>query len=336
MIAYGAGGEEENGTDRGRGAGKPQNAGSSGEDFPLRVAAVDIGSNAIRFSAAEFMDPSRHVDLDSERVPVRLGHSAFLTGRLTAENIETAVEALRSFRVRLDGLGVRRVRAVATSAVRESSNGGELVERASREAGLRIEPITGVEEARLVWIAVRDRVALEGRWMLVDLGGGSLEVSVGGPSGIEWSESHAVGTVRMLEDLAGGSGGSERRLGELIAEYTRSIRLPPRASDGLEGLVATGGNIEALAELAGAEPDQAGVSRLPLAALTAVNERLAGLTFRQRVDGLGLREDRADVIIAAGPVYERVAGLAGAGEILVPNVGVKEGVLLDLVASRGS
>lgn len=300
-------------------------------EFPLRVAAVDIGSNAIRFSVAEFLDPGSRVELEYQRVPVRLGHSAFITGRLTAGNMDVAVEALSSFRRTLDTLGVRDLRVVATSAVRESRNGGELAERIRQESGLRLETITGSEEARLVWLAVRDRFPLEGRWMLVDLGGGSLEVSVVRQSGIEWSESHTTGTVRLLEHLGGTESGTEKRLGRLLAEYTRTLRLPALDDEGLAGLIATGGNIEALAKLAEAPRDDRGVSRLPVLALKAVNRRLSDMTYRQRIDELGLREDRADVIIPAGHIYERVAELAGASEIVVPHVGVKDGVLLDLV-----
>lgn len=302
----------------------------SKHEFPVRVAAVDIGSNAIRFTAAEFLDPTHRVELEYHRVPVRLGESAFLTGRLTTEKVDAAVEALASFRRHVDTLGVTEYRAVATSAVRESRNGGELVDRVRRESGIRVETITGSEEARLVWLAVRDRFPLTGRWMLVDLGGGSLEVSVVSEAGIEWSESHTMGTVRMLDDL-GSADPEPRQLARLIEEYAQTLRLPRLGSDGLRGLIATGGNIEALAELAEAAPDDAGVSRLPVDRLRRTTGQLGGLTAERRMTELGLRADRADVIVPAGYIYLRVAELAGATEIVVPHVGVKEGVLLDLV-----
>jgi exopolyphosphatase/guanosine-5'-triphosphate,3'-diphosphate pyrophosphatase len=301
--------------------------------FPLRVAAVDIGSNAIRFTAAEFLDASRHVELEYERVPIRLGHSAFLTGELTDENVNATVEALASFRGRTEALGIDTYRAVATSAVRESRNGAALVERAWREAGVRIETITGSEEARLVWLAVHDRSPLEGRWLLVDLGGGSLEVSAVSESGLEWTESHTVGTVRLLEEL-GTTAPTPRQLNRLLEEYVGTLRLPRLGDGGFRGLIATGGNIEALAELAGASPDSTGVSRLPVELLRETVAHLAGLTNQERITQLELRPDRADVIVPAGHVYHRVATLAGAGEIVVPHVGVKEGVLLDLVEDR--
>lgn len=303
-------------------------------DRPLRVAAVDIGSNAIRFSAAEFDAGPGRLELEYRRVPVRLGHGAFLTGRLSPEAIDGAVDALASFRERLEALSIRDVRVVATSAVRESRNREDLTERVRREAGLRIETITGAEEARLVWLAVGDRFPLEGRWLLVDLGGGSLEVSVAGRDGIEWSESHAVGTVRLLEDAGGTAPGSMERLGRLLEERTRALRIPVLDDDALAGLIATGGNIEALAKLAAVARDGNGVGRLPIEELEATNRRLAAMTYRGRIDVLGLREDRADVIIPAGRVYELVARLAGAKAIVVPNTGVVEGVLLDLARGR--
>ena len=312
--------------------------------FPARVAAVDMGSNAIRFVAAEFRDRSRPRELDSERVPVRLGHHAYRTGALDAGLMDAAVEALAGFRRRMDALDVSAHRVVATSAVRESRNGGELIERARREAGLEIEAITGAEEARLVAVAALDRLGPDGResrWLMVDLGGGSLEVSVVGPGGVAWSESHRVGTVRLLDEMeeedeaeAGGADareGESERVRRLVERHTDGIRVPSLDDDGLAGILATGGNIEALAELAGAAPDTRGVSRLPLAALRGTRARLASMSARERVTRLGLREDRADVILPAAHVYGLVAERAGAEEIVVPNAGVKEGILLDLV-----
>jgi exopolyphosphatase / guanosine-5'-triphosphate,3'-diphosphate pyrophosphatase len=303
--------------------------------FPLRVGAIDIGSNAVRFSISEFLNlssPSSRIGLHEQRVPVRLGTGAFRNGRLEEEGIEAAVRALTSFRQFLDSMGVTAYRAVATSAVRESDNGEDLVDRVREVAGIEIDVITGGEEARLVWTAVRDRLALEGRWMLADLGGGSIEVSIVNDTHVEWSESHTMGTVRMLEMLGGGKKKqSEKVLRKLIAEYVGTLRLPSVGKRGIEGVIATGGNIEALAALAGAQPDGVGVSRLSLDALRATNERLASLTFKERIEQMALREDRADVIVPAGLLYLRVAELAGAEEIVVPHVGVKDGVLLDLV-----
>jgi exopolyphosphatase/guanosine-5'-triphosphate,3'-diphosphate pyrophosphatase len=304
----------------------------NGSPFPARVAAVDLGSNAIRFLAAEFPAVGQFVTVEAERAPVRLGHDVFLSGKLTREAMASAVEVLRNFRTRMDALGVSRYRAVATSAVRESSNGDKFVERVRREAGLELEAIPGSEEARLVHLAVRNRLALgREQWILADLGGGSVEVSLVDDNGILWSESHTMGSVRLLEELAG-VGQSPGRFRRLLEEYVSTLRLPSAASyRPPAGFIATGGNIETLARLATGEPGGDGTSRLALKRLSEVIETLSKLSFRQRVDELGLREDRADVILPAALVYERLARLAGAETVLVPNVGIREGVVLDLV-----
>ncbi len=299
--------------------------------FPFRVAAIDAGSNAIRFVAAEFVDPGHWLELEVQRVPVRLGHNVFLTGSLDEDTMKAAVETMATFRRAIDTHGIPRYRAVATSAVRESRNGGELVERIRRECGIQLETITGSEEARLVWLAVRRRVELgEGRWLTADLGGGSLEVSLVSAEGIHWSESHQMGTVRLLEDLGDPDQEPERFLA-LAREYAGTLRIPDDVgTSGLEGVMATGGNIEALAELAGRSPGPEGVSHLPLAHLRRVVEKLAAMSLEERMERFGLRRDRADVIVPAGLLYERVAMLAGVDEIVVPHVGVKEGLLLDM------
>lgn len=301
--------------------------------MPLRVAAIDVGSNAIRFVAAEFSEARRYRILAEQRQPVRLGHDTFLSGRLTTEAMDAAVSAFAGFARLMEEHGIAHYRAVATSAVRESRNGEEFVRRLHEETGLRLEVITGAEEARLVYLAVRSRIAFgHGRWVLVDLGGGSVEVSLVDSDGILWSESHTMGSVRLLEELSS-VGAEPGRFRRLLGEYTATLRIPSAAQHWrTAGFIATGGNIESLAKLGGARPDADGVARLPVEALRAGIDMLSRLSYRQRMDELGLRADRADVILPAAMVYLRVAELARAEEILVPHVGVKNGLLLDVVA----
>lgn len=299
--------------------------------FPIRFAATDVGSNAIRFLAAEFTDHSTYEVLDQIRVPVRLGHDVFLTGKLTDDAIEAAVEAFKSFAGRLNDLGIKRHRAVATSAVRESRNGAVLVERAKKEAGLSLEAITGAEEARLVHLAVRNRIRLgKQKWLIADLGGGSVELSIVDENGIHRSESHEMGSVRLLEELAV-AGEEPGRFRRRLEEYTAALRSSRILHSKVAGYIATGGNIESLAKLAAVPVGNNGVAALSVSELRALIERLARLSYNDRVAQLGLREDRADVILPAAMVYERIAVLAGADTIQVPNVGVKDGVVIDLL-----
>ncbi|MHB8632702.1 MAG: Ppx/GppA phosphatase family protein [Thermoplasmatota archaeon] len=301
--------------------------------FPLRVASVDVGSNGIRCVAAEFSDPDRYEVLLQERAAVRLGHSVFRDGAIDMASMEAAIEALGRFRAELDQLNVRHVRAVATSAVREATNQEPFLRRARKESKLGVEVIEGGEEARLVHLAVSRRLDLTtGPWMLMDLGGGSVEVTLVDKTGVRWSESHPMGSVRLLEEFHS-LAGDVSRFQRLISETVATLRLPaaPRAGS-VAGLAATGGNIEDLARLAGERDPETKVSEIPVKELARILVRLAELSPKDRMREFNLRPDRADVILPAGLVYERVAKLVGVDRIHVPHVGLKEGVLYDLVA----
>jgi exopolyphosphatase / guanosine-5'-triphosphate,3'-diphosphate pyrophosphatase len=302
-------------------------------EFPVRAACIDVGSNALRFVAAEFAAPDRLRAIEQERAAVRLGHDVFLTGRLTDGAMQAAAAALASFWKRMADLGVTVYRAVATSALRESSNGVAFVERVRDQVGLELEVISGSEEARLVHAAVRRAVPLAGgEWIVVDVGGGSVEVLLVDDAGIRWSESHTMGSVRLLEELSE-AGEEPGRFRRLLEEYTATLRLPLAAhARRPSGFIATGGNAETLAQLGGVSvATGGGPSSLPVETLRSIIERLSRLSYRQRVEELGLREDRADVILPAALVYEHLAELSGADTITVPGVGIKEGVLYDLV-----
>ena len=301
--------------------------------FPLRVAAVDVGSNALRYKVAEFESKTNCTQLASGRAPVRLGHAAFLTGSLSADAMDRAVEALAGFARVFDDMGVGLVKGVATSAVRETRNGPGFAQRVREETGIDLYPISGSEEARLVWTAVRSRVQLgDAKWMLVDLGGGSVEVSLADRNGLMWTESHTMGSVRLLEELSGASDPPARFAG-LLADYASTLRIPHASRHWTPvGLIATGGNIEDLARLAG-QPRAPGLPHYKLSReqLRGAIARLSGMTTRQRVTKLGMREDRADVVLPAAIVYDRVAELAGAEEVIVPFLGVQDGLLVDAV-----
>ncbi|MGH7443369.1 MAG: Ppx/GppA family phosphatase, partial [Longimicrobiales bacterium] len=298
------------------------------QTFPKRVAAIDVGSNAIRFLGAELLHPERYAVLEQIRTPVRLGHEVFQSGCLDAAVMDAAVATLVSYRERIDALAIVHYRAVATSAVRESANGDAFIARVHDEAGIVLEPITGAEEARLVHQAVRNRIELGGsRWLLVDLGGGSVEISVADQARVRWSVSHPIGAVRLLEELAV-EGDDLGRFRRRVETAIAPLRVP--APGGLCGFIATGGNSEALARLTDARQDERGVSRMSLASVRAVIETLSAMPIAQRVERLGLREDRADVILPAAVVYERLCARAGFDTILVPHVGVRDGLVLDL------
>ena len=143
-----------------------------------RFAAIDVGSNAMRLRVVEANGPRDVREVAAERAPIRLGRDVFLTGRLAPAALAEALDALKHFREVMRAEGVDAYRAVATSAVREAQNADVLVERASREAGVKLDVIEGVEEARLVLVAVLHAVRVGARRaLLIDIGGGSVELT---------------------------------------------------------------------------------------------------------------------------------------------------------------
>ena len=306
--------------------------------FPMEVACVDTGSNAIRFLVVEFQSPTRFSVQHYERVPIRLGHQVFLTGQLSESAMDATVEAFQRFAEHLRHTTVRQFRAVATSAVREAKNGIVLVDRIREASGIELELISGSEEARLVHEAVASRLDLgSDHWILCDVGGGSVEVSLVDDVGMLWAESHTMGSVRLLEVLSD-SDRDPTRFQRLLTEYVAVLSLPTQATYlKPAGFIATGGNIETLATLSARDADgpisvgEKPVSRLSVDDLRKSITLLSTLSYHDKIEQLGLRDDRADVVVPAAMVYLRVAELCGVDSILVPHVGVKEGIVLDLV-----
>lgn len=302
-----------------------------------RVAAIDAGSNAIRFVVADFDGPLSYTIVHKAREPIRLGHNVFTRGGLDEDTMDLAVAAFRLFRRHMDALGVERFRAVATSATREAANRDLFLDRIHARTGITLEPISGQEEARLVHLAVGSRVDLsEGRWILVDLGGGSVEVSLVDEAGILWSESYQVGTVRLLETLTAARGCHDSLLAWVRLQLRPLTIPPPNGYPGPTAFAATGGNIEAIAGLALSYLDPLKIAILPSNRLDAVIHMLSELSVEERIHELQLRPDRADVILPAALVYRHFGQMVGTGQIVVPSVGVKEGVLLDVAARAHS
>lgn len=306
--------------------------------YPIHIAAIDAGSNAIRLVIARAESPTAIHELATERAPVRLGHRAFTRRRLDEETIARAVKAFRVFRELMDLYRVEAWRAVATSACREARNGRDLIRRIERKTGIRLEVISGQEEARLVRTAVLS--SCNGRFdpaLILDLGGGSLEVNLLRAGQIRKSINLPVGTVRLMETL-GVDGRISPSQRELVHDVVRHhlghfLRGVSQVPFGLAA--ACGGNVEALAQMYPGAP-VAGMLTLDL---RLMRRRLGELIERdvpERMRRYRIRRDRADVIGLAALVLDAAAEMLGLRTLVVPGVGVREGVLRALLASRFS
>ncbi len=300
-----------------------------------RVASIDVGTNAIRFFAVETEGDSISRILAEERFPVRFGHGVFSEGRISHEASAAALDGLQRAAALMKELSIEKYRAVATSAVRESPNRREFVRAVKRRTDISLEVIAGSEEIRLVHAAVARRILLgSDQWIMVELGGGSVEVALASSTRILWCETHAMGAVRLLELFAPGGKETPDFL-ELLSEYVATIRLSPKARGvSTPRFIATGGNIEVLARIAGNTEEGTDIPSVPLRALRAMTQKLSRMTVEDRMRTFDMRSDRADVIVPAAVVYGQLAEQFGAEEILVPGGGIREGIVLDLAEKQ--
>jgi exopolyphosphatase / guanosine-5'-triphosphate,3'-diphosphate pyrophosphatase len=303
---------------------------------PVHLAAIDAGSNAIRLAIARATSPHQLQFLDNERAAVRLGHNAFTHRLLDEKTIARATRAFREFRDRMDRHHVSAYRAVATAAAREARNYRKLMDRIRRKTGLELEVISSEEEARLVCSAVHwalgDR--LQPR-VIFDLGGGSLELNFFQRGKLEHRIALPLGTIRLMEtysiqgiideDVAG-------RLRHHIVSLLRSaLPSPPRLSRAIA--VACGGNAEALVRIAPG-PLWGRVPSMNVRLLRDQTWRLMRLDVPGRMGVFHVRQDRAEVMAIAAIIISTLAKWLDLRCMLVPGVGVREGVLLELVAAQ--
>ncbi len=298
----------------------------------FRIAAIDAGSNGIRMAVAEARSSSEIEIVDSVRESVRLGHRVFTVRRLSRLTIKEAARAFRRFRRLLDGYQIQQYRAVATSAAREAKNRDALLRRIRRDSGITLEVIGSAEESRLVRLAILKAVGekVSPRW-IVDLGGGSLEISLLRKRKLEEAMALPLGTVRLMEMLRIGGAFTEEqceRVEHRILSHLQSI-CPnvPSVSGGVAA--GSGGNAEAFARIF---PGPA-LNGIPSINLRLLRERLwsiLSLDIDERMEEFRVRRDRAEVLGVAAIVFSALSRHLKLRTMLVPGVGVKEGILWDL------
>jgi exopolyphosphatase / guanosine-5'-triphosphate,3'-diphosphate pyrophosphatase len=298
------------------------------------IAAIDVGTNAMRLVIGSITPDHRIELLENIREPVRLGKDVFAGGTISEETTERAIEAFQKFRRLIDKYGVEHLKAVATSATREALNSDIFIDRIAQTTGIEVVAIGGEEEARLIHLAVADRVNLRNkRAILIDIGGGSIEVTLVADGSIQATVSFNMGTVRLLQKLEQERVG-EPRFNQLVHEYADATRKWLESRIGQQKLdlcVATGGNAEALGDLRKRLLGKDSPFVITRPDLDALVDTLQGMSFAQRIQELYLRPDRADVIVPASIVLQTILRQAGVDQIQVPNVGLKDGLLLDIV-----
>lgn len=305
-----------------------------------KIAAIDAGSNAIRMIVGNVNEAWQVEPIENIRLPVRLGQDVFASGSLREKTIQQATEAFLHFKRVARDLGVEQIRAIATSAMREAANSDILVNRIASMTGIEVETISGSEEARLIQLAVAHVVNLDGkRAISIDIGGGSVEVTISVGQNIISTESYNMGTVRLLQKLDGtGESGfspedARRPFSLLVREYAEAARrrIDHEIGDARVNVcIGTGGTVEELGRLRQRFFKQPSDKLIALSELQDLIEELNGMSLKDRIRKYKLRPDRADVILPGAIVLQMIAREARVRQVVIPHVGLKDGLLLEM------
>jgi exopolyphosphatase / guanosine-5'-triphosphate,3'-diphosphate pyrophosphatase len=287
----------------------------------LKLAAIDIGSNAIRFQVSTVLttDLTQPVfkKLEYIRFPLRLGHDVFTSGRISEKSKEKFKKLMRAYKILIELYEVDDYMFCATSAMREAENGFPLVEEVFEELGITINIIDGQREAEMINRAITSYLLTNKTYLHIDVGGGSTELNLYFHGKKIKTRSFKIGSVRILE---------HHDSPIMWTDMEHWIRDNVKKEYGKVTSVGTGGNISKIFELAKLRPGAA----MSLRKVKQIQEMIASFTLDERIYKLQMNPDRADVIIPAADIYVKVMEWSHSQSILVPEVGLKDGIMLQL------
>ncbi len=293
----------------------------------MRLASIDIGSNAIRLFVGQKSKSGRVRVLEDQRASVRLGKDAFTNGYIRPPTQLELERVLRYFRDVCDQYDVAYIRAVGTSALRDSRNSRKVIEQLKKNTGIQVHLINGHREASLLHRAVNHAVDIGHKnALLIDMGGGSLEVVLSRKGKLVSKQSLPLGSVRLLSKV------KTKPTYEEIAHWVRTplyrlrLQLLGMKQQPLDLMIGTGGNLRALGKLCFRLGLSRNRNRFQRAHLEALTLRLFQMSLAQRTKRFQLRKDRADVILPAAVVVLEMMRIFEVNEIMVPNVGLKNGL----------
>ena len=307
------------------------------------LAAIDIGTNSIKLLVANLEDDGSLEVLSREKAMVRLGSETLRTGKLSKEAIEAGASTVEHLIKLAESSGAEVVRAVATCAVRESSNSQEFVDAVVRRTGVRVEVISGEEEARLINLGLRSEFpASQDPLFLIDIGGGSTEIVISDGSRVLLTESLPVGVVRLADRFARSdppSGRDRKAMKKAIRAVARRAVDAVRKK-GFQTCVGSSGTIQSLslvheAAILGREPSPTGHRTLTRKGLKRVNRLLRRTSDKEKLRVPGLDPRRRDIAVPGGILLSWLLKRTGADAIVVGERGLREGLLLDFVARHG-
>jgi len=282
------------------------------------LAAIDIGSNAARLLISDVLKgPQGNTEFIKAaliRAPLRLGFEVFDKGEIPPNKVEKIIKTMKSYKLLLDVYEVKHVKACATSAMRDATNGAEIIRKVKTETGIEIRIISGQEEASLIYENhIAEGMTKDESYLYIDVGGGSTELTFFSDGKLVFKESFNIGTIRLLKNQVNESLWDEMK--EFIRERTKGYHHVTA--------IGSGGNINKIFSLSKRKEGKP----LTLDLLRDYFKEFSNLSMNQRMTLYHLREDRADVIVPALLIYINVLRWADAEEIYIPKIGLADGLI---------
>ena len=287
----------------------------------LRLAAIDIGSNAARLLICYVIETKNKkkefIKLNLVRVPLRLGFDVFESGYISPKKESDIVDALHAYKYLMKVHNVHQFVACATSAMRDALNSADVIERVKEATGIDIKIISGKEEAALIFENhIENHLDKEHSYLYIDVGGGSTELTLFDKNEPMFKESFNVGTVRMLKNKVEDQ--EWQRLKEFVKTSTFNYK-------NLVG-IGSGGNINKISSLSKVKEGKPLTSDI----LKDYYDTLSIISIEERMIKYNLREDRADVILPALQIYNSIIRWSNINEIYVPKFGLADGLIRNL------
>ena len=284
----------------------------------MRIAAIDIGSNAARLLINEVTEPKKgkpeFMKLNLLRIPLRLGIDVFTAGKIGAEREEMVISSMKVFSDLMKIYKVEHYRACATSAMRDAKNGAEIIEAVKKTSGIHIEIISGDEEATLIYENhVAEGLDKGSAYLYIDVGGGSTELTFYENGEMKYEHSFNIGTIRLLNNLV-----TDEHWKEMKEEIRKNInsKKPVVA-------IGSGGNINKIFSMSKTKDGKP----MSAAYLKKYYKEMNGLTVAERMSRYAIREDRADVLVPALEIFNNVMTWSDIDKIFVPKISVADGLI---------
>jgi exopolyphosphatase/guanosine-5'-triphosphate,3'-diphosphate pyrophosphatase len=304
----------------------------------MRLAAIDIGTNSVHMIVVRVRPDFSFEIVDREKEMVRLGAGGLDGKKLTPEAMNAALQALSKFARLAQSHQVDEVLAVATSATREAENGGAFLRAIERKTGIRARLITGTEEARLIHLAAVYGVDTPKPAVVIDIGGGSVEITLGSGREVEFARSFKIGVIRLTERFVDSdpiSSRDERKMAKFISEHVDRY-LEHIVEKGYDRVIGTSGTILSLGIVAtaidrGTVPQEVRNLRVPAKSLRRLRKDTVEMDLEERMHLPGLDPRRADLMVAGTVLLDTLLKRLEADEITLCDLALREGVLLDYI-----